>query len=137
MKLTEPGLEGLERRLIRITLSTKNVKNLVKMCTDLVCGAKDIRIRVKRPVEMPTKVLNIIPRKSSYGEGTNTWDKFELRVHEHKLTFIAPQMLSNKSPQSPLNLVSRLMSSLLIPRSTCLTKSSPTTNLGKMKYLII
>jgi len=81
-------------------------------------------IRVKGLVEMPTKVLNIIPRKSSYGEGTNTWDKFELRVHERGLTFLAPQMLSSKSPQSPLNLVSRLMSPLLIPKSTCLKKSS-------------
>ncbi|KAK4728476.1 hypothetical protein R3W88_021464 [Solanum pinnatisectum] len=58
MKLTEPGLEGLERRLILITLSTKNVKNLEKIQ----------EIKVKGPVEMPTKVLNIIPRKSSYGE---------------------------------------------------------------------
>ncbi|KAG5612723.1 hypothetical protein H5410_024004, partial [Solanum commersonii] len=99
MKLTEPRLEGLEGRLIRITLSTKNVKNLEKICTDLVCGAKDMRLE-----------------KSSYGEGTNTWDKFELRVHECGLTFLTPQILSSKSPQSPLNLVSRLMSPLLIPK---------------------
>ncbi|KAG5580136.1 hypothetical protein H5410_050763 [Solanum commersonii] len=102
IKPTKPGLEGPERRLIITTLSTKNVKNLEKMCTDLICGAKDRSFRVKGHVEMPTKVLNIIPMKSSYGEGTNIWDKSELRVHECELT----QMLSRKSPQSPLNLVS-------------------------------
>ncbi|KAG4404002.1 hypothetical protein GLYMA_01G241800v4 [Glycine max] len=31
---------------------------------------------------MPTKVLNITTRKSPCGEGTNTWDRFELRVHK-------------------------------------------------------
>ncbi|KAH0720201.1 hypothetical protein KY290_005109 [Solanum tuberosum] len=80
MKPTKLGLEGPERRLIKTTLSTKNVKNLEKMCTNLICGAKDRSFRVKGLVEMPTKVLNIIPRKSSCGEGTNTWDKFELRL---------------------------------------------------------
>ncbi|XP_015159804.1 40S ribosomal protein S20-like [Solanum tuberosum] len=91
MKPTKLGLEGPERRLIKTTLSTKNVKNLEKMCTNLICGAKDRSFRVKGLVEMPTKVLNIIPRKSSCGEGTNTWDKFELQVHECELTFSAPR----------------------------------------------
>ncbi len=31
---------------------------------------------------MPTKVLIITPRKSHCGEGTNTWDRFEMRVHK-------------------------------------------------------
>lgn len=40
------------------------------MCADLVRGAKDKRLRVKGPVRMPTKVLNITTRKSPCGEGT-------------------------------------------------------------------
>ena len=39
------------------------------MCADLVRGAKDKRLRVKGPVRMPTKVLNITTRKSPCGEG--------------------------------------------------------------------
>lgn len=39
------------------------------VCTDLVRGAKDKRLRVKGPVRMPTKVLNITTRKSPCGEG--------------------------------------------------------------------
>lgn len=31
---------------------------------------------------MPTKVLRITTRKSPCGEGTNTWDRFELRIHK-------------------------------------------------------
>ncbi|KAI8031261.1 40S ribosomal protein S20-2 [Camellia lanceoleosa] len=97
MKLTKPGLEKSQEQIhkIRITLSSKNVKNLEKVCADLVRGAKDKRLRVKGLVKMPNKVLHITTRKSPCGEGkdsltsnifaltrTNTWDRFELRVHK-------------------------------------------------------
>ncbi|KAJ6410687.1 hypothetical protein OIU84_007441 [Salix udensis] len=60
MKAQKPGLEEAQEQIhkIRITLSSKNVKNLEKVCTDLVRG------------------------KPPCGEGTNTWDRFELRVHK-------------------------------------------------------
>lgn len=49
------------------------------VCTDLIRGAKDKQLKVKGPVRMPTKVLHITTRKSPCGEGTNTWDRFEMR----------------------------------------------------------
>ncbi|KAJ6410686.1 hypothetical protein OIU84_007441 [Salix udensis] len=66
MKAQKPGLEEAQEQIhkIRITLSSKNVKNLEKVCTDLVRGAKDKRLRVKGPVRIPTKVLNITTRKT-------------------------------------------------------------------------
>ncbi|ONK55811.1 uncharacterized protein A4U43_C10F1220 [Asparagus officinalis] len=101
MKPAKAGLEeSPQLHRIRITLSSKNVKNLEKgtellrsisrfhplcvfsVCADLVKGAKDKSLLVKGPVRMPTKVLNITTRKSPCGEGTNTWDRFELRVHK-------------------------------------------------------
>lgn len=41
------------------------------VCTDLVRGAKDKSLRVKGPVRMPTKVLNITTRKAPCGEGNS------------------------------------------------------------------
>lgn len=52
---------------------------LATVCADLVRGAKERGLKVKGPVRMPTKVLHITTRKSPCGEGTNTWDRFELR----------------------------------------------------------
>ncbi len=49
------------------------------MCADLIRGAKDKSLKVKGPVRIPTKVLHITTRKSPCGEGTNTWDRFEMR----------------------------------------------------------
>ncbi|XP_011076314.1 40S ribosomal protein S20-2 [Sesamum indicum] len=96
MKPTKPGLEESQEQIhkIRITLSSKNVKNLEKVCADLVRGAKDKRLRVKGPVRMPTKVLHITTRKSPCGEGTNTWDRFELRVHKRVIDlFSSPDVV--------------------------------------------
>ena len=52
------------------------------MCDDLIKGAKTKRLRHSGPVRLPTKVLRITTRKSPCGEGTNTWDRFELRIHK-------------------------------------------------------
>lgn len=37
---------------------------------------------VSGPVRLPTKTLRITTRKSPCGEGTNTWDRFEMRIHK-------------------------------------------------------
>lgn len=39
------------------------------VCSDLIKGAKEKRLKVKGPVRMPTKVLRITTRKSPCGEG--------------------------------------------------------------------
>ncbi|KAL5182205.1 40S ribosomal protein S20-2 [Glycine soja] len=74
MKPTKAGLEEPQEQIHKIRIT--------QLCADLVRGAKDKRLRVKGPVRMPTKFLNITTRKSPCGEGTNTWDRFELRVHK-------------------------------------------------------
>lgn len=49
---------------IRITLTSRNVKNLEKFSGDLINRAKDRDLRVKGPVRLPTKVLKHTTRKS-------------------------------------------------------------------------
>ena len=53
--------------------------HMAAVCADLIRGAKDKSLKVKGPVRIPTKVLHITTRKSPCGEGTNTWDRFEMR----------------------------------------------------------
>nr|ALR87695.1 ribosomal protein S20 [Cerebratulus lacteus] len=67
---------------IRITLTSRNVKSLEKVCADLNRGAKEKHLKVKGPVRMPTKVLRITTRKTPCGEGSKTWDRFQLRIHK-------------------------------------------------------
>lgn len=81
---------------IRITLTSSNVQNLEKcelafilrpllsaaVTTDLINRAKSRQLRVKGPVRLPTKVLKITTRKTPCGEGSKTWDRYELKVHK-------------------------------------------------------
>ena len=94
MASTKPvkSLESEEQRLhkIRITLTSRNVKSLEKVCTDLIAGAHAKELTVAGPVRLPTRKLRIVTRKSPNGEGTNTWDKWEMRVHKRLIDLHSP-----------------------------------------------
>ena len=69
--MSKPGKEEVEApslHKIRITLTSRNVKNLETVCADLIKGAKDKRLKVKGPVRLPTKNLKLTVRKSPCGE---------------------------------------------------------------------
>jgi small subunit ribosomal protein S20e len=75
---------------IRITLTSRNVKNLEKVCADLKKGAVDKKLKVSGPVRLPTKRLTMTTRKAPSGEGTNTFDRFEMRIHKRLIDLHSP-----------------------------------------------
>merc|ERR1711908_257891 len=81
---------GAKLHRIRITLTSRNVKNLEKVCADLVGGARDKQLHVAGPVRLPTKKLKLCVRKSPCGEGTNTWDHWEMRIHKRIIDLHSP-----------------------------------------------
>ena len=83
-----PTDEAVHR--IRITLTSRNVANLEKACADLKKGALAQKLHVSGPVRLPTKHLRITTRKAPSGEGTNTWDRFEMRIHKRLIDLHAP-----------------------------------------------
>ena len=44
-------------------------------------------LRVKGPVRLPTKNLRISTRKTPNGEGSKTWDFFEMRIHKRLIEY--------------------------------------------------
>ena len=81
---------GSQLYKIRITLTSRNVEALEKVCADLKKGAQDKRLKVQGPVRLPTKRLRITTRKTPCGEGTNTWDRFEMRIHKRLIDLHSP-----------------------------------------------
>ncbi|XP_043771502.1 40S ribosomal protein S20-like [Cervus elaphus] len=75
---------------IRITLTSRNVKSLEKVCADLIRGAKEKNLKVKGPVQMPTKSLRITTRKTPCSEGSKTWDRFQTRIHKRLIDLHSP-----------------------------------------------
>ena len=64
-----------------------NVKALEATCSQIINASKDHEFKVKGPVRIPTK------RKSPCGEGTNTWDRFEMRIHKRVIDLFCPSEL--------------------------------------------
>merc|ERR1712154_37768 len=77
-------------RRIRITLTSREIKPLEDVTARLVKQAKDKELTVKGPVRLPTKRLRITTRKSPCGEGTNTWDRYEMRIHKRVIDIMCP-----------------------------------------------
>merc|ERR1712080_608922 len=77
---------------IRITLTSRNLPALEKVCSEL-SGAKKQkleRLKVRGPARLPTKVLTVTTRKSPCGESTNTWDRYEMRIHKRLIDLVSP-----------------------------------------------
>jgi small subunit ribosomal protein S20e len=62
------------------------------VCADLKRGAeeKGLKGKVSGPVRLPTKVLRITCRKTPCGEGSKTWDRFEMRIHKRIIDLHSP-----------------------------------------------
>jgi len=82
--------DGPKVHKIRITLTSRNVKALEKVCTELIDRAKGKDLRIKGPVRLPTKNLKISSRKTPNGEGSKTWDMFEMKIHKRLIDLNAP-----------------------------------------------
>jgi small subunit ribosomal protein S20e len=83
-------VEEVPLHKIRITLSGTKVEPLEKVCFQLKNKAQEQKVKVAGPVRMPTKVLKLCVRKSPCGEGTNTYDRFQMRIHKRILDLHAP-----------------------------------------------
>lgn len=58
------------------------------VCSDIKRMALSKKVKVSGPVRMPTKVLRITTRKSPCGEGTNSWDHLEMRIHKRVIDLV-------------------------------------------------
>merc|ERR1712142_1070059 len=75
---------------IRITITSKNCAAIERISNELVKAAKDKQLKVKGPVRMPTKSLRITTRKTPNGEGSKTWDRYQMRIHKRVIDLQSP-----------------------------------------------
>ena len=81
------------KMIYRLTITGLNTKALEATCSQIINASKDHEFRVKGPVRIPTKTLRITTRKSPCGEGTNTWDRYEMRIHKRVIDLFCPSEL--------------------------------------------
>lgn len=66
----------------RIRLSGTSPETLDKVCNQIKSIADKIGVSISGPIPLPTKKLVVPVLKSPDGEGTSTWDHWEMRVHK-------------------------------------------------------
>lgn len=66
-------------RIILAGKDVKEIENVAKQITDIT---EKTGANYSGPIPMPTKRLRITCRKSPDGEGTDTFDRWELRIHK-------------------------------------------------------
>ena len=65
----------------RIKLTSTNIHNLEGVCGEITSITGKTGVKAKGPQPLPTKKLKVVTRKSPCGQGTNTYDRWEMRVH--------------------------------------------------------
>ena len=66
---------------VRIKLNSIDIEMINSICESIKNIAKAAGIIISGPVPLPTKRLRITTRKSPCGNGTATFDNFEMRIH--------------------------------------------------------
>jgi small subunit ribosomal protein S10 len=69
-------------RKARIRLTSTDYKKLEEVCDELKSIAQKTGVKINGPVPLPTKRLKVPVLKAPSGEGTATWDKWEMRIHK-------------------------------------------------------
>jgi small subunit ribosomal protein S10 len=69
-------------RKARIRLTSTDYQKLEEVCDELKSIAQKTGVKINGPVPLPTKRLKVPVLKAPSGEGTATWDRWEMRIHK-------------------------------------------------------
>jgi len=78
---------------VRIKLNSVDIEMLNEICNSIKDIAKSSGIAISGPVPLPTQKLKITTRKSPCGNGTATFDRFEMRIHKRLIDLPANEKI--------------------------------------------
>jgi len=78
---------------VRIKLNSTDINTLNAICDSIKDIAKKSGITISGPVPLPTKKLKVTTRKSPCGDGTATFDRFEMRIHKRLIDLPANEKI--------------------------------------------
>ena len=73
---------GRKMQKARIKLASMEIDKINQVCTSIKEIAEKTGVEMKGPIPLPTKKLRVTTRKSADGEGTETWERYEMRIHK-------------------------------------------------------
>ncbi len=70
---------------VRIKLQSVDIEKLNEVIDSIKSIASRAGVIVSGPIPLPTKRMKVTTRKSPCGDGTATFDRFEMRIHKRVL----------------------------------------------------
>jgi small subunit ribosomal protein S10 len=95
-KATFNGRIAAMARKARIRLTSTDFKKLEEVCVELRTIAEKTGVKITGPIPLPTKHLQVPVLKSPCGEGTQTWDKWEMRIHKRLIDIDAEERVMRR-----------------------------------------
>ena len=93
---TEEKEHEVMARKARIRLTSTDYKKLEGVCYELKAIAEKTGVKINGPVPLPTKRLRVPVLKSPCGEGTATWDRWEMRIHKRLIDIDAEERVMRR-----------------------------------------
>ena len=78
-------------RIVRIKLTSTSVKDLNEVCEEIKRIAQKTGVRIRGPIPLPTKRLVVTVRRAPSGQGTHTFDHWEMRIHKRLIDMDADE----------------------------------------------
>lgn len=75
----------------RIKLYGTDLKRVNSICSQIIEIAKKVKVAFSGPINLPTKILKIPVRRAPDGEGTETWERHEMRIHKRLIDLVADE----------------------------------------------
>ena len=94
----------MDKQNIRIKLRAYDNKILDQSTEEIVNTVKRTGASIKGPIPLPTRRLVVPCRKSPDGEGSETWDHWEMRVHKRLLELVTNTAKDEKSLRKVLRI---------------------------------
>jgi len=66
----------------RIKIASADIDKVNQVCEYIKDISEKTGVDIRGPIPLPTKRLQLTTRKSPDGEGTATWERYEMRIHK-------------------------------------------------------
>ncbi len=83
-------------RKARIRLTSTDYSKLEEVCGELKVIVQKTGVKMNGPVPLPTKRLKVPVLKTPCGEGTATWDRWEMRIHKRLIDIDAEERVMRR-----------------------------------------
>ena len=86
----------------RIKLASTDINKINQTCDYIKSIVEKTGVDMKGPIPLPTQKLKITTRKAPCGNGTATWERYEMRVHKRLIDIAVDERASRLVMRVPI-----------------------------------